>query len=137
MLCWDEVVKPSTPPTGTTCADCAPRDHRRTSARRQVVKLLGALGVLALLVSAILPDDDASQQDWLGGGASVRILGQHTRKAVVSADSLHIRTVFGLAARPGSDRPQAIARTLYTVPVSVSEEHLPTPTANRAPPLSA
>ena len=137
MLCWDEVVKPSTPPMGPTCAAWAPRALRRTSACRQVVMLLGTLGVLALLVSAILPDDDASQQDWLGGGASARIRGQHTRKAVGCADSLHIRTVFDLAARPDSDRPRVIARTLYTVPVSVFEEPLSTPTANRAPPLSA
>jgi len=97
---------------------------------------LGTLGALALLVSAVLPDDDASQQDWLGRGASVRILRQHTRRAVGAADPIHTPTVFAPAARPGSGRPRIIARTLYNVPVSVSEEPLSTPTANRAPPLS-
>jgi hypothetical protein len=39
------------------------------------VMLLGGVGVLAFLLSAILPDDDAIQQEFLHSRVSVRVVG--------------------------------------------------------------
>jgi hypothetical protein len=130
----DGVVKPSSLLPGSTDADRAL--VWRTPVCRWTVMLLGALGVLAFLVSAVLPDDDAWQQECLHGRASIRILGQHTRKAVGDAASVHTSAAFGPAAKPRLLRPHGIAWALYIAPVSVSERLQSTARATRAPPLS-
>ena len=131
----DGVVKPSSLRTGSTSADPASGALWRTSVCRRAVMLLGSLGVLAFLMSALLPDDDAWQQECLHGRMSIRALGQHTRKAAGSA-SIYISTALGPAAKPRLFRPRGIAWALYIAPVSVSEKLQSTARATRAPPLS-
>jgi hypothetical protein len=132
----DGVLRPSSLLTGSTGADRALSMVWRRLAYRSVTIALGTLGVLAFLLSAVLPDDDALQQECLHGRASLRVFGWHSREAAGNAVSTHISSVFWPAPRVHLVRPHGIAHPLFIAPFSVSERLQSPASATRAPPLS-
>jgi hypothetical protein len=133
----DGVGKPSSLLTGSICDDRAFDRVWRTPAYRGAALLLGGIGVLAFLLSAVLPDDDALQQECLHGRASVRVVGRHTREVAGTAVSVHLSTVFWPAARTVLVRPCGATYPLYFAPIPSCGQFQSTIGATRAPPTSA
>ena len=132
----DGVVKPSSLLTGSTRADQSLRRVWRVPVCRWTMMLLGGVGVLAFLLSAVLPDDDALQQEFFHSRVSLRVVGRHSREATGHAVSVHVATVFWPAAKPLLVRPCGITYSLYFAPVPSCGKSPSTTSATRAPPVS-
>ena len=132
----DGVVKPSSLLTGSTGADCGVTRVWRTPLCRWTVLLLGSVGVLAFLLSAVLPDDDAFQQEFFHSRVSVRVVGRHTREATGNAASVHLSTIYLAAAEPLLVRPCELEYALHVTPVRSCGRIPSAIRASRAPPAS-
>jgi hypothetical protein len=131
----DGVLKPSSPLTGSIGADWALGRVWRMSLCRRTARSLGALGVLAFLLSAVLPDDDAFQQEFAHSRAS-RVVGGHNREANRNASSAHLSTAFWPTAKAHLVCPCGLTYPLYFAPVPGRGNTHSTTHASRAPPAS-
>jgi len=128
------VLKPSPRLTDTDAlARQALGNVCRTLAYCRPLVLLGGLGALAFLLSAVLPDDDGFQQEFLRGRVSFRALS-HSKKAVENVTPIHISTTFSPVAKPHLRRPHGIAQAPCIAAVSVSGDFQTPACASRAPP---
>jgi len=132
----DGVLKPPPLLTGSTGVDRAVSRVWRTPLCHWTVMLLGSVGVLAFLLSAVLPDDDAYQQEFFHSGVSVRVVGRHTREATGNAASVHFSTVYWPAAKLLLVPPCEIDYPLYTTALRNCGTIPSTIRASRAPPAS-
>jgi hypothetical protein len=132
----DGVLKPSSPLTGSTGVDRGLGKVWRRPWCRFTVMLLGGVGVLAFLMSAILPDDDTLQQEFFHSRISVRCAGRHSREAAGNAASVHPSTAFWPAAKPLLVLPCGTTYRLCLAAPSGCGEIRSTTRASRAPPAS-
>ena len=132
----DGVVKPSSLLTGSTRADQSLRRVWRVPVCRWRMMLLGGIGVLAFLLSAVLPDDDALQQEFFHSRVSVRVVGRHSREATGYAVSVHVATVFWPAAKHLLVRPCEPEFAVYVTPLRSCGRIQSTIRATRAPPAA-
>lgn len=113
------------------------RGPRRRSRRRALLNLLAAFGVLAFVFSAISPDDDDIQQEFLQSSKSKQfVLANY--KAVSSLQTGRICTVYSALAQP---TPQ-FAGYCVTARVSVPSDEIKSRvcgsrTGERPPPNSS
>jgi hypothetical protein len=109
---------------------------RRTPFSRGAVILVAGLGVLAFVLSAFFPDDDAFQQECFRGKTSLQALAQHTRR---NSGGLDVRPVpKPFCAAPRAELPRRCQRTEHQyVALTAFCPTLPSPVwASRAPPLT-
>lgn len=132
----DGVLRPSSLLTGSTKADRALGRAWRRPVSRWAVMLLGGVGVLAFLLSAVLPDDDAIQQEFLHSRVIVRVVGRHTREVAGKAASVYFFTAFAPTAKYLLVRPDGIAYPLFVTPLRSCGQFQSTTCATRAPPVS-
>jgi len=132
----DGVLKPSSPLTGSTDANHALGRVRRAPLCRWTVLLLGGVGVLAFLLSAVLPDDDTLQQELFHSRTSLRVVGRHTREAAGNAASVHRSTAFCPVAETPLVRPCGITYPLYFAPVPGCRQPQSATCETRGPPES-
>jgi hypothetical protein len=132
----DGVLKPSSPLTGSIGADWALARVWRTSLCCYTAMLLGGVGVLAFLLSAVLPDDDAFQQEFAHSRASLRVVGGHTREAARNKSSVRLSTAFCPVLSPNLVRPRGLTYPLYFAPIPVGGKIHSSTRASRAPPAS-
>jgi hypothetical protein len=132
----DGVVQPSSLLTGSTGADRGLTKAWRWPLCHWTMLLLGGVGVLAFLLSALLPGDDSVQQEYFHNRVSHRVMGRNTREAAGNAASVRLATLFWPAAKPLLIRPCGLTYPLYFTPVSSDGEFQLTTRASRAPPAS-
>ena len=103
-----------------------------TRHRRAVVALLGGMGILAFVLSAISPYDDDLQLQYVGGLQCWRVSGRGLTRVSTNRIPSDV-AVPELVAKPHSPRPERGLLSTATIPLL---GRLPsTPCANRAPPL--
>lgn len=132
----DGVLKPSSPLTGSTGANQALGRVWRAPWCRWTVMLLRGVGVLAFLLSAVLPDDDALQQEFAHSRAFVRVVGAHTKEAAGNAASVHRSTAFWILAETLLVRPCGITYPLHFAPVPGCRQPQAATCETRGPPES-
>jgi hypothetical protein len=130
------VLKRSFLLTGSTDADRVLGRVWRAPACRRAMMFLSCLGMLAFLLSAILPDDDAIQQEFLHSRASVRVVGRHTREVAGNAASVCFSTAFAPTPKYFLVRRCGIAYPLFVTPLRSCGRIRSTIRATRAPPTS-
>jgi hypothetical protein len=131
----DGALKPSSPLTGSTGADRMLGEAWRTLLCRWPVMLVGCVGVLAFLSSAILPDDDAFQQEFLHSKVSLRVVGRHAKEVAGNVAPVHVTAAFWPAARPLLVR-RCVTCPIHLAPVPSCGQFKSTTCATRAPPAS-
>ena len=132
----DGVLKPSSPLTGSTGANQALGRVWRAPWCRWTLMLLGGVGVLAFLLSAVLPDDDILQQELFHSRTSLRVVGRHTREAAGNAASVHRSTAFWPVAETLLVRACGITYPLYVSPVLGCPQRQSATCETRGPPES-
>ena len=95
--------------------------------------LLGGLGILAFVLSAVSPDDDDFQHEWIRGGTSLRTPAKCAKSRPAHGISANILAVS--IDKPHLPRPDGIVERLYLVAFVLPERLQVTACTNRAPPL--
>jgi hypothetical protein len=106
---------------------------RRKPRHGHVAILLGGLGILAFILSAVSPDDDDFQHEWIRGGTS-----SHSRANCAKARPAH-GTSTNISAvsidNPRLTQPDGIVGRLRLITFVPSARLQARARANRAPPL--
>ena|SRR6266567_7242793 len=95
--------------------------------------LLSGLGILAFILSAVSPDDDDFQHEWIRGGTSLRTPAKCAKSRPAHGISANILAVS--IDKPHLPRPDGIVERLYLVAFVLPERLQVTACTNRAPPL--
>jgi hypothetical protein len=96
----DGVLKPSSPLPGSTGANQAQGRVWRAPWCRWTVMLLGGVGVLAFLLSAVLPDDDTLQQELFHSRTSLRVVDvqRFSRICAISREQMSLVVMMSCAS---------------------------------------
>ena len=132
----DGVLKPPPLLAGSIGVDRVLSRVWRTPMCRWTAMLLGSVGALAFLLSAVVPDDDALQQEFFHSRVSARVVSRHAREAAGNAVSVHLSTVYWPAAKLLVVPICEIDYPLHTTALRICGRIPSTIRASRAPPAS-